>query len=50
MENETQQIDPRLTILMQWLKENDESDASIREHANKDSQYIPDLIDGVDYD
>ena len=50
MTNEPQQTDPRLTILMQWLKENDESDVSIREHANKDSQYIPDLIDGTVYD
>ena len=44
MENEIQQTDPRLAILMQWLKDNDESEASIREHANRDSQFIPDLL------
>ena len=50
MTNEPQQLDPRLAILMHWLKDNDETDANVREHANKDSQYIPDLIDGTDYD
>jgi len=52
MTNDTQPIDPRLAILMDWLKDNDESGASIREHANHDSQYIPDLLvpgsDGYD--
>jgi len=48
--SEPLQMDPRLAILMQWLKDNDESDESMREHANRDSQYIPDLIDGTDYD
>jgi hypothetical protein len=50
MTNDTQQTDARLLMLMQWLKDNDESDTSMREHANKDSQYIPDLLDGPDYD
>lgn len=51
MTNEIQHIDPRLTILMQWLKDNDESEASIREHANRDSQYVPDLLkDDTNYD
>lgn len=48
--NEPQQTDARLEMLMQWLKDNDESDESMREHANRDSQYIPDLLDGPDYD
>jgi len=43
--SEPLQMDPRLAILMQWLKDNDESDESMREHANRDGQYIPDLID-----
>jgi hypothetical protein len=44
METEIQHIDPRLAILMQWLKDNDESGEAIREHANRDSQFIPDLL------
>lgn len=44
-------IDARLEILMQWLKDNDESDASMREHANRDSQYVPELLkDGTNHD
>ena len=50
MTNDTQPMDAHLEILMQWLKDNDESDESIREHANRDSQYILDLLDGPDYD
>lgn len=41
MTNEIQQIDPRLTILMQWLKDNDESGLSKREHANRNSTWVP---------
>ena len=49
MTNEAQPMDAHLEILMQWLKDNDESGAATREHANKDSQYIPDLLeDGTD--
>lgn len=44
------QTDARLEILMQWLKDNDESDLSKREHANPDSQYIPDLLDDASHD
>jgi len=43
--NEIQQMDPHLVVLMQWLKDNDESDASKREHANRTGQYIPDLLE-----
>ena len=45
MTNETQPMDAHLEILMQWLKDNDESNASMREHANRDSQFVPDLLE-----
>jgi hypothetical protein len=45
MKNDTQPMDAHLEILMQWLKDNDESDASVREHANRDSQFIPDILE-----
>ena len=45
MTHETQPMDAHLEILMQWLKDNDESNKSIREHANRDSQYVPDILD-----
>ena len=42
--------DARLEILMQWLKDNDETDLSKREHANTDSNWIPEIIEGANYD
>lgn len=44
------QIDARLEILMQWLKDNDESDLSRREHANRGSIWAPEDIDIPEYD
>jgi hypothetical protein len=44
------QIDARLAILMQWLKDNDETSASKREHANKDGTWVPEVIEGEGYD
>ena len=45
MLTETQPMDAHLEILMQWLKDNDESNESMREHANRESQFIPDLLE-----
>lgn len=37
----TEMLDPRLFLLMEWLKENDESMESVREHGNRNSTYVP---------
>ncbi len=45
-------MDTRLLALMEWLKENDESGLQAREHANRDSIWVPDIIEdgGEGYD
>ena len=45
-------MDTRLLVLMEWLKENDESGLQAREHANRDSMWVPDILEdsGEDYD
>ena len=45
-----QQTDARLEILMQWLKDNDESDLSSREHANRSNIWVPQQTEAPKYD
>ena len=49
-DTEYMRCDARLLILMQWLKDNDESGVQQREHANNGSKYIPDLLDDTHTD
>lgn len=43
-------MDPRLAIMMQWLKDNDESGIQANEHRNKPNVYVSDIIEGTDCD
>lgn len=45
----TDEMDPRLAILIQWLKDNDESGIQENEHRNK-FRPAPEIIEGTDYD
>lgn len=44
------QIDPRLEMLMQWLKDNDETDLPSREDANPNNNWVPELVEDTGYD
>ena len=43
------EMDPRLAIMMQWLKDNDESEVQVNEHRNK-FRPAPEIIEGANYD
>lgn len=45
----TDEMDPRLAILIQWLKDNDETGLQENEHRNK-FRPAPEIIEGTDYD
>jgi len=45
MNDEIDEMDPRLALMMQWLKDNDESEAQANEHRNKHNVYA---LEGTD--
>lgn len=45
MNDEIDEMDPRLALMMQWLKDNDESEVQVNEHRNNHNVYA---LEGTD--